>query len=94
MSDEFIVDALFEMTAKISGVYVPTDPNRWIEEQTGKSIQELNDSERNEWLQKFNATKPLRRDLTRLARQVHIQNMEWLSKAIANYNEEYFQSKE
>ena len=94
MSDEFILDALFEMTAKISGVYVPTDPNRWIEEQTGKSIQELNDNERNEWLQKFNATKPLRRDLTRLARQVHIQNMEWLSKAIANYNEEYFQSKE
>jgi len=32
MSDEFILDALFEMTAKISGVYVPTDPNRWIEE--------------------------------------------------------------
>ena len=94
MSDEFILDALFEMSSAISGEFVPSDPDRWILEQTGKTKEELNDAERQEWEQKFIDSKPLRRDLLRMARQVHIKNMEWLAEALKNYNEEYFQNKE
>jgi len=68
MSDEFILDALFEMTSKISGEYVPTDPDRWIEEQTGKAIDELSAKEYDDWKNKYKDSKPLRRDITRMAR--------------------------
>jgi flagellin-like hook-associated protein FlgL len=89
MSDEFILDALFEMTSKISGFYVPNIED-YIKKETGKKLEDLNESEQKEWLQRFNDSRPIRRDLMRVARQVHIQNMEWLAKALTEYNEEYF----
>jgi len=67
MSDEFILDSLFEMTAKISGVYIPTIEET-IKKETGKSLEDLNDAERAEWLNIFNNSRPIRRDLNRLAR--------------------------
>lgn len=94
MSDEFIQDALFEMTSKISGVYVPTRLDRWIEEVKGKNIEELSDSERKQLAKEFEDTKPLKRDLIRMARKVHIKNMEWLSKMITDYDETYFKNKD
>lgn len=90
MSDEFILDALFEMTSKISGEYVPTDPDRWIEQQSGKAIDELSAKEYDDWKKKYEDSKPLRRDLTRMARQIHIKNMEKLSGLITKYNDSYF----
>ena len=93
MSDEFILDALFEMTSKISGFYVPNIED-YIKKETGKKLEDLNQSEQKEWLQRFNDSRPIRRDLMRIARQIHIQNMEWLAKALTEYNEEYFQNKE
>jgi hypothetical protein len=67
MSDEFILDSLFEMTAKISGVYIPTIEET-IKKETGKSLEDLNEAEKAEWINAFNDSRPIRRDLTRLAR--------------------------
>lgn len=91
MSDEFIQDAVFEMITKISGLYIPTLEQK-IKEETGKSIDELSDSEREAWIEEFNASRPIRRDIVRLARMAHIKNMEQLAKIITDYNEEYFRS--
>jgi len=44
MSDEFILDALFEMTSKISGFYVPNIED-YIKKETGKKLEDLNQSE-------------------------------------------------
>jgi hypothetical protein len=33
------------MVSKISSLYVPTDLNRWVEKETGKTFNELNANE-------------------------------------------------
>lgn len=91
MSDEFILDALFEMTSKISGVYIPT-LEQTIKEETGKSIDQLTDSERKAWSEEYDNQRPVRRNLVRMARMLHIQNMEKLANILTDYNETYFKN--
>jgi len=49
MSDEFILDSLFEMTSKISGFYVP-NIEEYVKKETGKNLEDLNEAEQKEWL--------------------------------------------
>ena len=86
------MNSLFEMTSKLSGVYIPTLEQK-IKKETGKDIDELSESERKEWIGQFNASRPIRRDLVRMARMLHIQNMEHLSEVISKYNEEFFKDQ-
>jgi hypothetical protein len=45
MANEFIAEALFEMTVPISSVYGPTGVVQWIENIEGKKYEELNSTE-------------------------------------------------
>lgn len=94
MSDEFLQDALFEMTTGISSAYFDTDWERYAEKIEKKPFSEISNERKLQLKAEFDNMEHSRRELIHMARKVHIRNQEWLSQMMQDFHEEYFKNRD
>lgn len=99
MANEFIAEALFEMTVPISSVYGPTGLVQWIEDIEGKKYEELNSTEEGkarikELTKQWEDGSIARRETVHRNYQVFKHNQQAFNDLLKKYEQNYFTDNE
>lgn len=99
MANEFIAEALWEMTVPISSVYGPTGLVQWIEDTEGKKYEELNSTESGrkkieDLTKQWTDGSIARREIVHRNYQVFKHNQKAFTNLLKKYEQKYFTENE
>ena len=94
MANEFIAEALFEMTVPISSVYGPTGLVQWIEDVEGKKYEEITKERRAELTKQWEDGSIARREIVHRNYQVFKHNQQAFNNLLKKYEQNYFTDNE
>lgn len=94
MANEFIAEALFEMTVPISSVYGPTGLVQWMEDVEGKKYEEITKDRRDELTKQWEDGSIARREIVHRNYQVFKYNQQAFNNLLKKYEQNYFTDNE
>ena len=94
MANEFIAEALWEMTVPISSVYGPTGIVQWMEEVEGKKYEEITKERRDELTKQWEDGSISRREIVHRNYQVFKHNQQAFIDLLNKYEQNYFTDNE
>ena len=94
MANEFIAEALFEMTVPISSVYGPTGLIQWMEEVEGKKYKDITQDRRQELTKQWEDGSIARREIVHRNYQVFKHNQQAFNNLLKKYEQNYFTDNE
>ena len=96
MANEFIAEALWEMTVPISSVYGPTGFSKWVEDTEGKSFEEVqkNEDRYKELKKQWDDGSISRREIVHRNYQVFKHNQQAFIDLLNKYEQNYFTDNE
>ena len=94
MANEFIAEALFEMTVPISSIYGPTGLVQWMEDVEGKKYEEITKERRNELTKQWEDGSIARREIVHRNYQVFKHNQQAFNNLLKKYEQDYFTDNE
>lgn len=90
MANEFIAEALFEMTVPISSVYGPTGLVQWMEDIEGKKYEEITQDRKQELTKQWEDGSIARREIVHRNYQVFKHNQQAFNNLLKKYEQSYF----
>jgi hypothetical protein len=94
MANEFIAEALFEMTVPISSVYGPTGLIQWMEDIEGKKYENITQDRRQELTKQWEDGSIARREIVHRNYQVFKHNQQAFNNLLKKYEQNYFTDNE
>ena len=94
MANEFIAEALWEMTVPISSVYGPTGLIKWMEDVEGKKYEEISDDRRKELTKQWEDGSISRREIVHRNYQVFKHNQQAFINLLNEHEQNYFTDNE
>lgn len=94
MANEFIAEALWEMTVPISSIYGPTGLVQWMEDVEGKKYEEISDDRRKELTKQWEDGSISRREIVHRNYQVFKHNQQAFINLLNEHEQNYFTDNE